>query len=230
MTWCGASRSPGQHRRKQHDQQRPEIVQKAGFGRRREAQREEIQRVIAEQPADPDDPRQRRLPQRTNRIRPPDPGQRSDQRADRERHRGQLERPGSFPVATVSAANSDHIRIAVSPIRVAVRGVIVGRHSGARVKRANPMNLREAIHPVLTSKLVLVATHPGMTKTSDHTIYCPPLIESVEPVMAPASSAARNTTARAISSGSPRRLIGISGRMLFSSTSFGTACTISVLI
>src|SRR4051794_28762436 len=63
-----------------------------------------------------------------------------------------------------------------------------------------------------------------------HTMYCPPLMVMVEPVMPPASSAARNTTARAISSGSPRRLTGISGRMLFSSTSFGTACTISVLM
>src|SRR5665647_3196168 len=60
--------------------------------------------------------------------------------------------------------------------------------------------------------------------------YCPPLAVSVEPVIRPASSEARNTTQRAISSGSPRRLIGISGRMLFSSTSFGTACTISVLM
>ena len=60
--------------------------------------------------------------------------------------------------------------------------------------------------------------------------YCPPLAEIVEPVIRPASSEARNTTQRAISSGSPRRPIGISGRMFFSSTSFGTACTISVLM
>src|SRR4029077_3110079 len=60
--------------------------------------------------------------------------------------------------------------------------------------------------------------------------YLPPLIESVEPVMKPASSAARKTTARAISSGSPRRLTGICGITFFSSTSFGTACTISVLM
>jgi hypothetical protein len=37
----------------------------------------------------------------------------------------------------------------------------------------------------------------------------------VDPVMKPASSEARNTTARAISSGSPRRLAGICGRMFF---------------
>src|SRR5450759_3351530 len=60
--------------------------------------------------------------------------------------------------------------------------------------------------------------------------YCQPSAESVEPVIRPASSEAKNTTQRAISSGSPRRPIGISGRMFFSSTSFGTACTISVLV
>ena len=41
------------------------------------------------------------------------------------------------------------------------------------------------------------------------TMNCPPLAERVEPVISPASSAARNTTQRAISSGSPRRPIGI---------------------
>ena len=38
--------------------------------------------------------------------------------------------------------------------------------------------------------------------------YCPPLAVSVEPVMKPASSDARNTTQRAISLGSPRRPTG----------------------
>ena len=51
----------GQQRREQHDQQRPEIIQQARLGGRREAQREEIQRVIAEQAADPDDPCSQRL-------------------------------------------------------------------------------------------------------------------------------------------------------------------------
>ena len=48
---------------------------------------------------------------------------------------------GIFPVATVKAASSDHIRIAVSPISVAVREVIVLRHSGAQVKRASPESI-----------------------------------------------------------------------------------------
>lgn len=63
-----------------------------------------------------------------------------------------------------------------------------------------------------------------------YTKYCPPLAVNVEPVIKPASSEARNTTQRAISSGSPRRPIGMVGRILFSRTSFATACTISVLI
>jgi hypothetical protein len=33
---------------------------------------------------------------------------------------------GILPVATVSTASSDHIRIAVNPIRVAVRAVMAG--------------------------------------------------------------------------------------------------------
>ena len=63
-----------------------------------------------------------------------------------------------------------------------------------------------------------------------HTMTCPPLADKVEPVMRPLSSEARNTTQRATSSGSPSRPIGISGRIDFSSTSLGTACTISVLM
>ena len=62
------------------------------------------------------------------------------------------------------------------------------------------------------------------------TMVCPPLAESVDPVMKPASSAARNTTQRAISSGWPRRRTGICGKIDFSSTSLGTAITISVAI
>ena len=45
-----------QQRREQHDQQRPEICDEARFGGRRAAQRGEIERVIAEQAADPDEP------------------------------------------------------------------------------------------------------------------------------------------------------------------------------
>ena len=44
-------------------------------------------------------------------------------------------------------------------------------------------------------------------------MYWPPLAVRVEPVMKPASSLARNTTQRAISSGSPSRPTGICGRI-----------------
>jgi hypothetical protein len=59
-------------------------------------------------------------------------------------------------------------------------------------------------------------------------MYCPPLAVMVEPVMKPASSETRNTTQRAISSGSPRRPTGIWGTIR-SDRIFGSiARTISV--
>src|SRR5262249_60087280 len=72
--------------------------------------------------------------------------------------------------------------------------------------------------------------HLRHTYIITYIITWPPLADRVEPVISPASSEARNTTQRAISSGSPSRPIGISGRMFFSRTSLGTACTISVLM
>ena len=65
-------------------------------------------------------------------------------------------------------------------------------------------------------------------KAERQTMYWPPFAVSVEPVMKLASSEARKRTQRATSSGSPRRPSGTSGRMFFSSTSFGTALTMSV--
>ena len=156
-----------------------------------------------------------------------------DRCPDREGHGGELKRR-NFPVATVRTDSSDHIRIAVSPIIVAVRGVMGPtwrlRH-GRGLSRPSMSSLGcKGGCPAQGLGMTTYERGAGSTGRSNHTMYCPPLIVSVEPVMAPASSAARNTTARAISSGSPRRLTGISGRMLFSSTSFGTACTISVLM
>jgi phosphopantothenoylcysteine decarboxylase/phosphopantothenate--cysteine ligase len=58
-------------------------------------------------------------------------------------------------------------------------------------------------------------------------ICCPPLIDSVEPVRKSPSSAVRNTTPRAMSCARPRRPIGMRA-MIFSSTSGGTARTMSV--
>ena len=118
------SRSPGKQRGEQHDQQRPEIIEQPGFGRRREAQRQEIQRVIAEQAADADDPGHRRLPQRaTASARPIQVSAQAPRRSRRSSPRAGT--AGIFPVATVSTASSDHIRIAVRPISVAVRGDII---------------------------------------------------------------------------------------------------------
>ena len=63
-----------------------------------------------------------------------------------------------------------------------------------------------------------------------HAMFCPPLAESVEPVMKPASSDAKNTTQRPISSGVPRRPTGICGRMRVFKTFSSMAITISVPI
>lgn len=61
----------------------------------------------------------------------------------------------------------------------------------------------------------------------DQSIDWPPLAEIVDPVMKPASSDTRNTTQRAISSGSPRRPTGMPP-MIISRTFSGTAITMSV--
>ena len=87
-----------------------------------------------------------------------------------------------------------------------------------------------SLRPFLRAPIEQTRAPDSTTGCSRQAKYCPPLAESVEPVIRPASSEAKNTTQRAISSGSPRRPIGIRGKILFSSTSFGTACTISVLI
>ena len=58
--------------------------------------------------------------------------------------------------------------------------------------------------------------------------YCPPFAVSVEPVISPASSEARNTTQRATYSGSPSRPIGICGSTFFCNTSCDIAFTMSV--
>ena len=60
-------------------------------------------------------------------------------------------------------------------------------------------------------------------------ICCPPLMLSVDPVTNPPSSEHRNATPRAISLAWPRRPTGILAT-IFSSTSAGTAATMSVSI
>src|SRR5579872_7042907 len=80
----------GQKRRKQNDQQWPQVIQKSGFGRWRKAQREKIERVIAEQSADADGPDLWRLPQRRDRLGPANEGGKAHEPADRKGDRGQL--------------------------------------------------------------------------------------------------------------------------------------------
>ena len=63
--------------------------------------------------------------------------------------------------------------------------------------------------------------------STDQYICCPPLTDSVEPVMKSASSATRNSTVREMSSACPSRPTGMRA-MIFSRTSAGTARTISV--
>ena len=90
----------GERRRQQHDQERPEIVDEIGLGRRRELQGGEVERVIAEQAADAQQPHAWRP---SHQARPADAaGARAhdaDRGTDGERHGNHLERrngPGRY--------------------------------------------------------------------------------------------------------------------------------------
>jgi len=87
-----------------------------------------------------------------------------------------------------------------------------------RIGRGHPENPRQGAPGQSAS---------GFTNPSQYMCW-PPLTESVEPVMKSASSATRNSTAREMSSGLPRRPTGIRA-MIFVTTSAGTARTMSVL-
>ena len=143
------------------------------------------------------------------------------------RLRGALPSPDSC-----TAANRSLIRSPRPRGRAASPGIDPECLGGAATDVGRRANNAVSHGRCLTS--ALVRENPQLRRheviTGRHTMYCPPFTVRVDPVMKPASSVARKTTLRAISSGSPRRLTGISGRMLFSSTSFGTACTISVLM
>jgi hypothetical protein len=83
----------GERRRQQHDQERPQIVNEIGLGGRGELQGGEVERVIAEQAADAQQPHPRRP---THKPGPADAaGERAhdaDRGADCERHGNHLER------------------------------------------------------------------------------------------------------------------------------------------
>jgi hypothetical protein len=80
----------GEQRRQQHDEQRPEIVEETGFRRGRQPQRGKIQRMVAEEAADPEPPDLGRLPQRRRSAGPQQPAHGADAAADREGEGRQL--------------------------------------------------------------------------------------------------------------------------------------------
>ena len=57
-----------QQGRKQHDQQRPEVVDQARFDGRRVAQRKEVQEMVAEEATDAQGPDRQRLAQGAERL------------------------------------------------------------------------------------------------------------------------------------------------------------------
>ena len=105
-------------------------------------------------------------------------------------------------------------------------GALIERRAARASLKGTGRNSAGAPNPALTR----LSPDGARQSSAAHAIYCPPLALSVEPVMKPASSEARKTTQRAISSGWPSRRTGICGRIDFSSTSLGTAMTISVAI
>ncbi len=118
--------------REHHDQQRPQIIQQSRFGWRREPQRQKIQRVIAEQPADTDKPHHQRLAQRPGGAGTPQPCQRSGAGADCKRHGGELEgrdAPGRDRQRGQQRPHHDGEK--------ADKGSSVQRHAGVMTERAD---------------------------------------------------------------------------------------------
>ncbi len=90
-------------------------------------------------------------------------------------------------------------------------------------------NLHIGIPPPPLKRFALSRPLPQGEGEISQYICCPPLMDSVLPVMKPPSSATRNSTARAISSARPSRPTGMRATIL-ASTSVGTAATMSVSI
>ena len=93
-----------------------------------------------------------------------------------------------------------------------------GAHRGRRTLGGSPRERRRGGGAVEVT---------GPTAPRPQYMCCPPLIESVEPVMKPMSSSTRNSTPLAISLACPSRPTGMVA-MIFSSTFSGTARTMSV--
>jgi NADPH2:quinone reductase len=103
---------------------------------------------------------------------------------------------------------------------VGLAAVEIGKHLGARVIAVASSAEKRAAARSKGADETLAADAPDLTaQTRDITQGRGVDAILVEPVMKPASSEARNTTQRAISSGSPRRPTGICGMMRSASTS-----------
>ena len=85
---------------------------------------------------------------------------------------------------------------------------------------------RPRVVPMPERPALACAKAPGLDSQHQY-MCCPPLIDSVLPVMKSAPSAVRNATPRAISSAWPSRPTGMRAT-IFCSTSAGTARTMSV--
>ena len=105
------------------------------------------------------------------------------------------------------------------------------RQGAAHSRRRDGRGIRHRISNGAATPTVAPMDRPApadLSGLSDQPKNCAPLALIVEPEMKPASSEARNTTQRAISSGSPRRPTGICGMMRSFSTFSSMARTISV--
>jgi len=93
------------------------------------------------------------------------------------------------------------------------------------------LNSKAAPHPARApgTRRSPHAPAAGRKGQKNQYICCPPLTDNVDPVINPASGETRKLTARAISSGWPRRPTGMPAT-IFSSTRSGTAATMLVSI
>ena len=98
----------GKRRRQQHDQQRPQIVHEIGLGRRGELQGGEIERVVAEQAADAQQPP--RASARTMPIEAPTANVMAT-----------IWNGGMGPAVTDNAAKAPHSAMAQKPAAIARR-------------------------------------------------------------------------------------------------------------
>jgi hypothetical protein len=107
------------------------------LGGRRKAQREEEQRVVAEQSADAEHPHLRGLTQRGGGPGAEKPGRRTHGSGNRERHRGELERRHGSGRDREQRKQRPH-----QDRRETDEGGGAVRHSGSQAKRSCPEPMR----------------------------------------------------------------------------------------